>query len=124
LQWKQPLGDMPTDALAALDRPRPLRPPARVIQHRREAGLVGGEPAVPDDLLAGGHDLDRDRALVRVHPDHHWCAAVVVTFLALAHREPPDCSMTLTARGQRYYQQSIPFFSLSRLAAAGAAHAK
>ena len=31
---------------------------------------VGGEAATIQDGFVGGHHLDRDRPLVRVHPDH------------------------------------------------------
>jgi hypothetical protein len=67
----QPVGDVLADPGAALDRPDPLRPPAGVGQQGGEPLSIGGEPAATKNLLAGGHDLDRDRALVRVHPDHN-----------------------------------------------------
>lgn len=68
---EQPVGDVPADALAALDRPDPVRLLAGVLPHRRVAVAVGVEPAAADDGLVAGHDLDRGRALVRVHPDDH-----------------------------------------------------
>jgi hypothetical protein len=40
-------------------------------------------------------------------------------------RSPAFASMgSIGAGGHRFYQQSIPFFSLSRPSVAGAAHAK
>jgi hypothetical protein len=68
---EQPGGDVPADALAALDRPHPIRPPLRVLQHRSVAVAVGAEPPTADGDLLAGHYLDRGRALVRVYPDHH-----------------------------------------------------
>ncbi len=101
--------DVPADALAALDRPGPLGPTVRVLHQGGEPGLVGGEPAVPDDLLGRCHDLDRDRALVRVHPDHHRTRCLLV------HELPPSRrDLLCRSGGHRYYQQSKPFFSLSR----------
>ena len=57
------------------------RPTSRA--HRGEPGRVGGEPAATEDRLVGGHHLDRDRPLVRVHPDHDplllSCSAIAAT---------------------------------------------
>ena len=66
------LRDVPADALAALDRPGPLRPPpapppASPGTRRRRCRY---RPPPSDGLIAG-HDLDRGRALVRVHPDDY-----------------------------------------------------
>ena len=47
-----------------------------------------------------------------------------LTCLLIASSEPSTSIGRLESGGHRYYQQSIPFFSLSRPAAAGAAHAK
>src|ERR1700712_5510653 len=62
------------DPLTALDGPHPVfdrwPEPVDVIDHRGEPGLIGAEPATPDDGLVSGHHLDRDRPLVWVHPDH------------------------------------------------------
>jgi len=70
--------DVVTDPVAALDRPDTVltaRPGgADVTHHRGEPGLVGVEPATTHDDLVRGHHLDRDRPLVRVHPDHHTVA--------------------------------------------------
>jgi hypothetical protein len=42
---KQSLGQGPSGAVAAIDRPNPLRPSLGVAAHRGVAGPVGGEPA-------------------------------------------------------------------------------
>lgn len=52
-----------------------------------------------------------------IHPDHDL-ADIAHTFLLTLLTSTARC------RGHRFYQQSIPFFSLSRPTAAGAAHAK
>ena len=56
------------------DNPRSPTPghanSADITPHRGEPVLVGGIPATTEDRLVTGHDLDRDRAFVRVHPDH------------------------------------------------------
>jgi hypothetical protein len=67
---QEPHRDVPADAVAPFDRPDPVRPLLHVLGHRVEAVDVGAKPAAAKDLLAGGHHLDRDRPLVRVHPDH------------------------------------------------------
>jgi hypothetical protein len=67
---QQPVRDVPPDLVTALDRPDPTGPLLGVGEQRPVAGRVGGEPATADDGLIAGHDLDRDRALVWVHPDH------------------------------------------------------
>jgi hypothetical protein len=56
---QQPVGDVPADSLAALDRPDPVRPPPGVRLHRGVAVAVGVEAAAADDGLVAGHDLDR-----------------------------------------------------------------
>jgi hypothetical protein len=58
------------------DRPDPVGPLAGVATHVGVALTVGAEPALADDGLLGGHQFDRRRALVRVHPDDDpfWCA--------------------------------------------------
>jgi hypothetical protein len=55
---QQPVGDMPADALAALDRPDPVRPLLGVLRHRRIAVPAGAEAASADDGLVAGHHLD------------------------------------------------------------------
>jgi hypothetical protein len=54
------------------------------------------------------------------------CGSIpITTRLVLPMPPPAFVSMgSLGAGGHRFYQQGIPFFSLSRPAAAGAAHAK
>ena len=44
---------------------------ADVTPQRGKPVGIGGEPTTTQDGLVGGHHLDRDRPLVRVHPDHH-----------------------------------------------------
>jgi len=58
------------DAVAALDRPGPLRPLLREDEHLGEARGVGGELPVPVNVLVGVHHLDRDGAFVWIHPDN------------------------------------------------------
>ena len=50
---------------------------------------AGGEPATTDDVLLGGHDLDRGAAFVRVHADHDPRGLLVV------HRSAPLLVPTL-----------------------------
>jgi hypothetical protein len=51
---EEPVGDMPTDTGAALDRPGALRPPGREPEHGGSAVAVGGEAAaVQHGFVAG-----------------------------------------------------------------------
>lgn len=75
------------------------------------------EPPSIQHSLPGCHRLNGDGALVWIHPDHDPAGIAHAFLLLCRHR-------LLGAGGHRFYQQSIPFFSLSRPAAAGAAHAK
>jgi hypothetical protein len=68
---EQPVGDVLADAGAALDGPDPIPPPSALAQHRGVAVTIGAEPATTVNGLLRGHYLDRCRAFVRVHPDHH-----------------------------------------------------
>jgi hypothetical protein len=61
--------------------PRSAPATAAPLPHRPVAGRVGGIPAPARDGLIAGHDLDRGRTLVRVHPDDH-----------LVHPSPPTRS--------------------------------
>ena len=97
----------------------------RVRQGRRRpqvliAGLVGGEPGVADHRLVGGHHLDGDASFVWVHADHHG------RYWLLLHDGPPSNPGLLDGvSGGHFYEQSIPFLSLSRPSAvAGAAQSK
>ena len=68
-------------------------------------------------ISSAGHHLDRGGPLVRVHPDHH-------PWHVLTHNLPPfPLSNEVSGMGgHRFYEQSIPFLSLSRPSAvAGAA---
>jgi hypothetical protein len=56
---RQPLRDVPADALATLDRPDPLRPLPPITQHRHEAVDVGAEPSAAEHLFVGRHRLNR-----------------------------------------------------------------
>jgi hypothetical protein len=71
---EQPQGDVTADPVAALNRPDPILDDrlqvVDVTHHRGEPGLIGAEPTTAQDRLVGGHHLDRDRPLVRVHSDH------------------------------------------------------
>jgi hypothetical protein len=86
---EQPPGDVPADALAALDRPGALRPLFRGRDHRPVSGSVGGVPATAKNNLITSHDLDRGRAFVRIHTDDHS-----------AHLSPP-CSILLGSPGKQ-----------------------
>jgi hypothetical protein len=104
---QQPAGDVPANALAALDRPGPLRPPLHPRQHGPVPGRVRPIPASAHDGLVACHDLDRGRPLVRIHPDDH-----------LAH---PSSSVVLSSAeqgGHRYFELNRPLLSLSPLIAA------
>jgi hypothetical protein len=78
---QQPAGDMPANALAALDRPDPLRPPLRLGQHRPVPGGVGAIPPTANNSLVASHHLDRGGSLMRIHPDHH-CAHLALLLAA------------------------------------------
>jgi hypothetical protein len=65
----QALGDVPADAVAALDRPDPLRKPTAQGEHRLVATAISAEPAAGQHRLPAVDDLDRRRPLVRIHPD-------------------------------------------------------
>jgi hypothetical protein len=68
---QQPLRQRPAGAVAALDRPHPLRPTGDVLAHRGIAGLVGTEPARRQHRLATINHLDSGRQLVGIDPDEH-----------------------------------------------------
>jgi hypothetical protein len=79
----QAVRQMPADAVAALHRPDPGRELSRRRQHLGITSLVR---AVRPGRQHRGlliDDLDRGRALMRVHPDDH------------AHRSPPPLSSEL-----------------------------
>ena len=68
--FQQPLRQWTAHAEAAFDCPLPFLPSAHVLPHRREAGLVGGEPAGTQEVLSLVDDLDRGRQLVGIDPDY------------------------------------------------------
>ena len=70
--FQQALRQWAAHAEAAFDCPRPVRPLVHVLPHRREAGLVGGEPARPQEVLSLVDDLDRGRQLVGIDPDDNF----------------------------------------------------
>ena len=116
---KKPGRDVPPDPVAALHGPRPLRPVPDLGQHRGETLDIGGEPATAEHGLIRSHHLDRDAALVRVHPDHD------PAFLDLHHALPsPRTSQLVERGGHRYFRQRNPFFSLSGPAVPEPAHAR
>lgn len=110
--------DVPANAVAALDRPDPVRPADHRGQHRAVARGVGGEPVTADHGLIGGHHLDGDRPPVRVRPDHD-------PLLILRHRCPPARRSEVVGGpgGHRCLEQSNPFLSHSRPAVPGVAQA-
>jgi hypothetical protein len=67
--FEEALGERTPHSVGALDGPDPVRPDLRVLPHRGVAGLVGGEPAGPEELLVLVDDLDRGRQLVGIDPD-------------------------------------------------------
>jgi hypothetical protein len=68
-------GDVPADAVAALDRLRPVRMPASRGQHQVVATLIGAEPARIENRSPVVDDFDGCRALVRIHSDCHSARA-------------------------------------------------
>ena len=67
----QSLRQRPACAVAALDRPNPLRPRRDVLSHRGIAGLVGAEPSLGQHRLPLVDDLDRRGQLVGINPNEH-----------------------------------------------------
>jgi hypothetical protein len=78
---QQPLGQRPAGAVAALDRPDPVRPARDVLAHRGIARLVGAEPTGCQHHLPLIDYLDRRRQLVGINPDEHL-RHVVLALLA------------------------------------------
>jgi hypothetical protein len=68
---QQPLRQRPARAVAALDRPHPVRPWRYGLAHRGVPSLVGPEPASRQHGLVIVDDLDRRRQLVGIDPDEH-----------------------------------------------------
>ena len=58
---KQPLSQGTTGTVGTLDRRGLLRPRLDVTPHRRVPGLVGSEPALPEQPFVVVDDLDRRR---------------------------------------------------------------
>jgi len=73
----QAMRQVPPDTVAALHRPDPVRELSRRGEHLAIPGRVRAVPARRQHPGLLVDDLDRGRALMRVHPDDH------------AHRHPP-----------------------------------
>jgi hypothetical protein len=67
----EPVRDVLPDAIAALDRPDPVRVTASSVEHLDVAGLVGPETTAVDDAAPFVDHLDGGRTLVWIHPDNH-----------------------------------------------------
>jgi hypothetical protein len=105
----QPRRQVPADAAAALDRPDPVRPAAHAGEHRRIPRSVSAVPAAAHDGLITGHDLDRGRVLVRVHPDDDLTQLLLL----------PCAGVANGPGGHRYFELSKPLLSLSLPTAPG-----
>jgi len=68
---QEPLRQRPAGAVAAFDRPDPLRPGLDVLAHRGVPDLVGAEPTRGQHRLPVVDDLDRRRQLVGIDPNEH-----------------------------------------------------
>ena len=98
----------------AMCPPMPWQPSIAQVRsgHRLASASIARYPAAsvpyrppPSNGLIAGHDLDRGRALVRVHPDDY-----------LAHPSPPaDRAVVAGQGGHRYFEQGKPLLSLSSL---------
>src|SRR3954452_1274615 len=112
---QQPLGDRPSDPVRALDGPHPTPPLPPDPQQLPVAAPVGAEPARGAQHLPGIARLDRDRPLVRVHPDHHKI-----------HHPPPCLDSPLSQRGRatlfRADQQTLLEPRLAAVTGPDAAH--
>ena len=75
---EEPLCQGSTGAVAALERPDPLRPSLCIVPHRGVAGLVGAEPAGTEQRLVPVDDLDGGRELVGIDPDDHLRHSVLL----------------------------------------------
>ena len=97
----QAVRQVPADAVAALHRPDPVRELPRRGQHVRIPGLVRAVPARRQHYRPPVDDLDRGRALVRVHPDDH------------AHSSSRALQVNLPRGGHCYFELGKPLSSLS-----------
>jgi len=97
----QAVRQVPADAVAALHRPDPVRELAGSGEHLGIPGLVRAAPARCQHYRPLIDDLDRGRALVRVHPDDH------------AHRCAPLLDADLKRGGHCYFEPGKPLSSLS-----------
>jgi hypothetical protein len=110
---------MAADAVAAFDGPDVVWKLADIAPHLGEPVPIGAEPATTQDCLVGGHHLDRDRPLVRIHPDHHTVPRVF-------HVPSPMLvpSLGVESGGQRYFELGhTPLEPLRTLATPGEAQA-
>jgi hypothetical protein len=113
---QQPRRDRAADSVGALHGPRPLRPLPPEPQQLPVAAPIGAEPAPGAQHLPDVAGLDRDRRLVRIHPDHHSI-----------HHAPPLTltGTTVSEDGQRCFEQIQQTLLEPRPAAVtGPAHAK
>jgi hypothetical protein len=78
---QQSLGQWAAGAVAALNRPDPLRPGLRVDPHRGIPDPVGSEPAGAEQSLVSVDDLDGGRESVGIDPDDHLRHSVLLIHL-------------------------------------------
>jgi hypothetical protein len=92
---------MLADAVAALDRPQPIRIPAARLEHGGVPGLVGAVSTHRQHPAAVVDHLDRGRTLVWIHSDDP------------AHPGTSRSVVRSVRRGQRYFERNKPPSSLS-----------
>ena len=98
---QQPLRQRTTRTVAALDGPHSVRPVLGVGPHRGVAGLVGAEPARPEQPLVAVDDLDRGRHFMGINPDDDLLHLMLLTRLEPIGRRGGQC----------YYEQGSPLWS-------------
>ena len=79
------------------------------IRRRADGTPIGAVPAAARYRLIGGHDLDRGRPLMRVHPDDDLAHLLLLPY--------PD--VVNGPGGHRYFELSKPLLSLSLPTAPG-----
>jgi hypothetical protein len=98
---QEPVGDVPADALAALDGPDAVGPLLGVLDHRLVAVAVGAEAAGAQDGLVAGHHLGGGGAFVRVHADDHTLRRVHASLRCSIRR-------LVERGGHRYFELGSP----------------